>query len=245
MGAWGYGILQNDNAQDGLLELVGDIYDDMIALGSEPASRAAAARLGAGAGLLLQLSASPIFSVKDKRWAPLREVLVLHEKGFAALPPEADRILADILAGKGQELAARKAPPDARLDGALLAEDSQEERAFGYREPALFADPDAARYVQEVADRLAEQVDGGVRDDDMASDPSREADFMAALAVLLILEPCRIDPDRFASWRELFREVYVDPEPGDPTESEFYAAYSACLEQALQIGIDRFSKEGS
>ena len=115
------------------------------------------------------------------------------------------------------------------------------ERTFGYREPALFADPDAARYVQEVADRLASNIDSGIADDGMVADPCREADFIAALGVLLILEPCWIDPDRFAAWRARFRKVQAEAEPGDPDESEFDAAYSACLEQALQIGIDRFS----
>ena len=43
---------------------------------------------------------------------------------------------------------------------------------------ALFADPEAARYVQEVADRQAK-----VALDDMVEDPCRE-DFIGALSVL-------------------------------------------------------------
>jgi hypothetical protein len=35
--------------------------------------------------------------------------------------------------------------------------------------------------------------------------------------------------------------VQAEAGPGDPNESEFDAAYNACLEQAFQIGIDRFS----
>jgi hypothetical protein len=245
MGTWGHGVLQNDTAQDDLCEVIGGIYGDVIALGNEPTNKKTVARLGAGIGIMLQLSASYWFSEEGEYWAPLREVLALHEKGFAAMSPEAGRILAEVLARKGEELAARDAPPDARLSGALFATDMQGshplERTFGYRELALFADPEAAHYVQEVADRLARKVDEGIAYDYMVADPCREANFMAALVVLIVLEPCRIGPDRFASWQERFRKVQAEAGPGDPNESAFFAAYNACLEQALQIGIDRFS----
>jgi hypothetical protein len=245
MGVWGHGILQNDFAQDDLCEVIEGIYGDVIALGRESTNRTTVARLGAGVGLMLQLSASYWFNEEGEYWAPLREVLALHEKGFAAVPPEAGRILADVLAGKGKELVDRDPPPDARLSGALFAKDMKGfhllERTFGYREPALFGDPEAARYVQEVADRLAMVVDEGVARDYMLEDPCNEADFIAAMSVLLVLEPCQVGPHRFASWRERFREVQAGAKPVDPTESDFLARYNGCLEQALQIGIDRFS----
>jgi hypothetical protein len=168
MGAWGHGILQNDSAQDDLCEVIEGIYGDVIALGKEPTNRKTVARLGAGIGLMLQLSACYWLSEESDHWPELREVLAQHETDFAAVSPEAGRILADVFAGKGEELAARDAPPDARLTGALFAEDSQGfalERKFGYHEPALFADPEAARYVQEVADRLVKVNDEGVIED--------------------------------------------------------------------------------
>jgi hypothetical protein len=246
MGTWGHGILQNDNAQDELCKVIEGIYGDVIALGKEPTNRTTVARLGAGVGLMLQLSASYWFSEEGEYWAALRKVLALHEEGFAVVSPEARRILAEVLAGKGEELAYREASPDARLSGALFAKERQGfhwlERTFGFREPASFADPQAARYVQEVADRLARHVDEGIACDYMVADPCLEADFIAALGVLLILEPCQIDPDRFASWRARFRKVQAEAGPGDPNESEFDVAYNACLEQAFQIGIDRFSE---
>lgn len=245
MGAWGHGIMQNDSAQDDLCEVIAGIYDDVIALGKEPTNRTTVARLGAGIGLMLQLSASYWFNEEGEHWPPLREVLALHEKGFAAVPPEAGCILAHVLAGKGEELADRDAPPNARLSGALFAKDLQGfhpfERTFGYREPALFGEPEAARYVQEVADRLANVVDEGVAHDYMLEHPCDEADFIAALSVLLVLEPCHVGPGRFASWRERFRKVQAEAKPGDPAEADFLARYNGCLDQALQIGADRFS----
>src|SRR5262249_7575229 len=62
MGTWGHGVLQNDIAQDGLCEVIESIYGDVIALGNEPTNRKTVARLGAGVGIMLQLSASYWFS---------------------------------------------------------------------------------------------------------------------------------------------------------------------------------------
>lgn len=242
MGAWGDGILQNDTAQDGLCEVIGSIFDDVITLASRPTNEATAARLGAGVGLLFQLSAGYWFSDEGPYWSRLREVLAQHESAFADMSPEVDRLLAAVLAGQGQDLAARDAPSDARLGGAPFATDSQGfpmERTFGYREPALFTHKEAARYVQEVADRLVKELDDGFGDDDILSDLSGEAEFIAALAVLLVLEPCQVDAHRFASWRARFRKMQA--ELGDSDE-DFYEQYNACLEQAFQIGIDRFSR---
>ena len=51
----------------------------------------------------------------------------------------------------------------------------------------------------------------------------------------------QVDPDRFASWRARFRKVQA--EMGDHgNEAEFFEQYDACLEQAFQIGIERFSR---
>jgi hypothetical protein len=54
MGAWGYGILQNDTAQDGLYEVAHEVEEAVgeWMIGSE----ANAARLGAAVGILLQFS---------------------------------------------------------------------------------------------------------------------------------------------------------------------------------------------
>lgn len=241
MGTWGRGILQNDTAQDGLCGVIQGICDDVLALGAKRATKKSVARLGAGVGLLLQLSANYWFDEESRHWPPLREALESHRKMFAALSPEAGKILTDVLDGKGQELAARDAAPNARLGRALFATDSQGfsmERTFGYREPSLFEGPEAAQYVQSVADRLVAELDEGFDDDSMVEDPCREAEFIAALAVLLILEPCQVDADHFASWRARFRAAQGDY--GD--ESAFFADYNANLELAFELGIEKFGE---
>jgi len=245
MGAWGHGILQNDTAQDGLVGVIHTIYDDVVALEKKPTNAKTAARLGAGVGLLLQLSAGYWFSDDGPSWPKLREVLAQHERAFADVSPEVDRLLADVLAGKGRELAARDGPPDARLGEALFATNSDGfpmERTFGLREPALFAHKEAARYVQEVADRLVKQLDDGFADDDVVAFLDEEAEWIAALAVLLVLEPCRVDPDHFASWRARFRRATAADEE-DVDQESFEARYGACLERAFQIGIDKFAAD--
>jgi hypothetical protein len=76
----------------------------------------------------------------------------------------------------------------------------------------------------------------------LVSDLSREADFMGAFALLLILPKGRVDPAKFRQWRNRFHEVWEDVEPtDDETEQEFEEKYNGYLELAFQCGVDRFS----
>jgi hypothetical protein len=240
MGTWGRGILQNDTSQDGLCNVIHGISGDLVALGKKRATKKSVGRVGAGFGLLLQLSAHYWFQ-EDGHWPKLRPVLESHQKLFATLSPEAVRLLEAVLAGEGATLVARDAPPDARLGRALFATDSQGfsmERTFSVREPALFEHPEAVRYVQEVADRLVAELDEGFADDSVVDDLCREADFMGSLAVLLVIEPCHVDPDHFGSWRARFRAAQGDY--GD--EADFFTAYNENLELAFQIGLEKFAQ---
>ncbi|MEM7012061.1 MAG: hypothetical protein AAF585_11315, partial [Verrucomicrobiota bacterium] len=56
MGAWGYGILENDAAQDGLNDVAWPIHEDVAALSKQTATLESAAKLGAAVGLLMQWS---------------------------------------------------------------------------------------------------------------------------------------------------------------------------------------------
>jgi hypothetical protein len=240
MGTWGRGILQNDTSQDGLCGVIHGIFDDVVALGKKRATKKNMGRLAAGVGLLLQLSANYWFQADSPHGPRLVEVLEKYRSLFATLSPEAARLLTDVLDGKGVELSCRDAPPDARLGRALFATDSRGfpmERTFSVREAALFEHPEASAFVQAVADRLVAQLDEGFADDTVVSDPCREADFIAALAVLLVIEPCEVDADHFASWRARFRAAQGDY--GD--EADFCLAYNENLEMAFQIGIEKFA----
>jgi hypothetical protein len=165
MGTWGCGILQNDTVQDNLCEVIGGLAVDSAPFGQKPATEANASRLGAGVGLLLQLSAGPRFDPEHRHWPRLRTALKKQRPAFASLPPEAARL------------------------------------------------------------------------------PSTRArDRRWPLALPRPIEPCRVDPDRFASWRARFRAVQVEMGEPDPDEADFLRDYNACLELALQIGIDKFSR---
>jgi hypothetical protein len=246
MGAWGHGILQNDGVQDELCGVFDGIADDVRKLSRRRPDEKVAARAGAAVGMLLQLSAGYWLSEERERSGPaIRAVLERQRPAFDKLPPAAAVILTDVLEGKGPELAHRKAPADERLARAFYGNRQDGfpmERQHGLREPSLFEHPEAARYVQEVADRLVKQLDRGfAAGADVLADLAREGDFLAALAVLLVIAPCRVDPDKFASWRARFRAALAESGDADPDEADFVRAYNACVELAFTLGIEKFS----
>jgi hypothetical protein len=239
MGAWGHGILQNDDVQDALCGVLGDVTADLRKLRRRP-DEPVAARAGAAVGVLLQLSASSWFAEgNEDDWPAIRAVLERQRPAFDKLPPAAARLLDEVLAGKGAELAGREAPTDEPLARALygdLQDGFATERKHGLREPSLFEHPEARRYVQEVADRLVNQADRGFDDDELIArfDDGDGFEPVACVAVLLVLGPCRVDPERFASWRARVRAGLE--ETGD-ADDPFYE----CLELAFTLGIQKFS----
>jgi hypothetical protein len=246
MGAWGHGLLQNDGVQDELCGIFDSFVDDVRKLSRRRANEAVAARAGAAVGLLLQLSAGYWFDEeREGSWPIIRGVLEKQRPAFDKLPPDAAHLLVAVLEGKGPELAHRDAPSDERLARALYGarqDGFPMERKHGLREPSLFEHPEAARYVQQVADRLVKQLDEGFNSGaDVLGDLAREGDFLAALPVLLVLAPCRVDPERFASWRARFRAALAEPGDPDPDEADFWRSYHEGLELAFTLGIEKFS----
>jgi hypothetical protein len=237
MGAWGGGLLQNDDSQDGLAEVIASVEADILRLARRRPAGAVAARAGAGFGLLLQLSSWYSFDPENEKSARLLATLQRQEPAFGSLPKQANDILRHILRGKGIALAERPVKLDRRLQDAFFPEDVGDfpmQRTFGKREPSLFEHPEAARYVQEVADRLVRWVDAAFRRKDVLwylyDDGGGRA--VAALAVLLVLEPCRIDPGKFKAWHDRIREA--------PEEELEDADYAKHLETALAVGIEKF-----
>ena len=67
---------------------------------------------------------------------------------------------------------------------------------------------------------------------------------VAALAVLLVIEPCRVDPALFREWWALFRAANArqdDEEQEEEDEDDFEVTYNRCLKQALQAALRKFS----
>jgi hypothetical protein len=256
MGAWGRGLLQNDSAQDGLCEIIDSIAANALRLGRRRPGEAIAPRLGAAVGLLLQLEATWWFSAENECSARLLDALRRHQAQFEVLPKGAGALLQAVLAGKGASLAGRPGKRSRPLARALFATDVGDfpmQRAFGKREPALFQHPEAARYVQEVADRCARWAEAGFRKRSLARELSsyEGGRGIAALAVLLVLEPCQVSPDRLESWRGYFRAATAGQEESSTRPlplhrrfrglDDFERDYRRYLELAFQFGLQKFS----
>ncbi len=246
MGAWGYGILQNDTAQDGLVEVIHRVKDGILRLARRRPAEEVAARAAAGVGMMLHLSAGYWFSPENEERTALLDALRRQEPEFDNLPRGAGRILRQVLDGKGPELANRDGKMGGRLQRALFARNLDGfpmERVFGKREPSLFKHPEGAGFVQEIADYCAARVDKDFRQTFVVEDLSREAESMGAFAVLLVLEPCHIDPARFENWRDRYRKARAGMAEEGFEEEDYYGQYDRCLEVAFQVGIRRFSKK--
>jgi hypothetical protein len=244
MGAWGHGLLQNDDAQDGLCDVHDFIEDDIAKLARRRPAEAMAARLSAGVGLLLHLNAHYSFNPENAFFPLLNASLARQEPMLNALPRRAATLLRELHASpeKGAELVARTGPLARALQSAFFAQGKGflMERRMGKREPALFEHPDSAAYVQKVADRLLRQVMAGFRRRSETSDLYRDGGrTVAALAILLVIEPCKINGELLRDCWDLYRAANAGMDRGD--EEEFDQSYRACLRTAIDAGLHKFS----
>jgi hypothetical protein len=241
MGAWGYGLLQNDDSQDGLLHFFDSIEEDVLALRTLPPTTDRAARLAAGVGLLLQFQIWSCFDATYSFLPNLEELLDASQAPILTLPKPVIDLLRGIREGAGAELVYREGPLPPELAEAFFANEPgfSMERGTGVREECLFEHPAAIAYVQEVADRAVALVEEGFVNDDIG-DAAREAgETIAAFTILLQLEPCKIDPGLFPQWWDLYVEAAAGNEIGE--EGEFFAAYNRGMRQALEFGWRRFA----
>jgi hypothetical protein len=247
MGAWGHGLLQNDEMLDGMSDVVHGIAHDIRKLARRRPNETVAARVGAAVGLLLGLQEGYFFEEEKGEDQTIRAVLERQRPAFDKLPPAAARVLTEVLEGKGPELARRDGPPDPRLARALYGERRADDDRppivcpFGVPEPRLFEHAEAARYVQEVADRLVKMADKGFNDDDALNDIANDGGHaVAPVVVLLALPPCRVDPDKFASWRARFRARVAELTEEGPLD-DWEQRFNEGLETAFAVGIEKFS----
>jgi hypothetical protein len=238
MGTWDDGILDNDTALDGLGELEVGIASDIERLGASKPSAASTAKLGAAVGVLLQLS-SYDFGLDTDHGPAIVSAVKAHAKTIAKLPPAARKVLDAVAAGEGKALGDRPAKMTAKQIR-LLNADAKESR-FGKREASLFASPPAAAYVQEVAKRCVEMIDGDFEDADNWSDLCREGLGLGCLAALMILEPCKVSPAKVARWRRSAKKGIALLEKERDEELAFHRGYYRNLDGVLAILEKRFS----
>lgn len=182
MGAWGYGILQNDTIQDGLCEVSGEIKESVEEW--TEGSEANAARLGAAVGLLLRFSPYSFDAENpfSQKWV---QVLEANQVYFDRLPGETGKILERVRNGEGAELAERFGILPNPLYVAFY-EDAEAQETGTLPDPTcndLFRHPDAARWLGEQVEEWIELVDDGLAEDDVVYDLAREGEFMGAFAV--------------------------------------------------------------
>src|SRR5262245_50158182 len=209
MGAWGNGLLQNDPAQDGLCVVVTDLFEaEMDRLARSRPDEAVAAGLGALVGMMLQLSHGFFIEPEDGPAARLVAALRRQEPKFDALPPRAQVLLGEVLAGRGLALAIRPWRMSQPLQRALFGDDPAwdfpMQRTHGKRERSLFRHPEAARLVQRCADRWFARVRQGFTrpPSDWEDIPLDRGEAVASLAALLFVAPCRLDRGFFTSARD-------------------------------------------
>ncbi len=243
MGAWGDGLLQNDASQDGLVELLQTIDADVARLRTRRPAVGLAGRLAGAVGLLLQLKSGPSFDPDSERGATLLAVLGRQAPAFSALPKTARDLLGAIQAGEGPGLVELEDTLPPELSQAFFEDEPGflTERGTGRYHPDLFEHTAGAAYVQEVADRCVEVVRRGFAD--LGEPPemwAEHGDEIAALCVLLQLQPCKVSAELFRDWWGRYRAA-----EGDDLEGleEYEEAYRRCLWRALNYGLLRFSGE--
>jgi hypothetical protein len=242
MGAWGYGLLENDSSQDGLVGILRDIEGDILRLDRRRPAEAIAARVGGAVGLLLQLQSWASFDPEKVFFPRLRRVLNRQEPCFEALSTEAVHLIEQVREGNGPDLVYRPGRLSAPLRRSLFPanKDFPMQRTISKRDPALFAHPDAGRYVQEVADRLVRRVHRDFRKRYIAGDLATEGgNCIAGLAVLLLIEPCQVKPSLFREWWEYHRAATA----GRTITDQYEKRWRACLRLACETGLNKFSPE--
>lgn len=239
MGTWDYGLLDNDTSLDGLGELVQGITEDIARIGAAPPSAAAAARLGAAIGVLLQIAAYR-FEEDSPAAAAITAAVKAQAGPIAKLPPKTRQILESVSAGQGHALAAR--PAKMSMAHAVLLHAGCKQPPFGKREPALFATRPGAAYVQEVVRRCIKMIDEDFADASNWSDLCREGVGMGALAPLMVLKPYRLPVRKLQSWRRKAKQGIAELEANEDEELSFHRKYYANLDRIFALLLRRLSR---
>ena len=237
MGTWGAGILQNDGAQDSLVEAAGEIEQAITAI-AEDGGKESWPRLLAGIGLLVQFSPYSL-SAENPFSAVLAEAIERHRPHMTGVEGELAQVV-DALAER-REPAYDVIKFPAALESALHGPEASTfpvQKTWARPPDGCFEDERAKAFLQEFADRRITKVEEDFAQEEAISDLCRESFAMGDFALLLILDSIEVDPATLERWRDAWRQGRHEP---DPTEASFYEEYDACLESAFEYGIARFS----
>jgi hypothetical protein len=231
MGTWDDGLLDNDTACDALGTLCDKIVRD-IQNAEATETRCAAV------GVLLQLS--PYKLGLDSASGPLIAAAVkAHAKQIEKLDSDVRGVMQLVMDGKGKELAEQRDPSGAAYAGILNSNATKSH--FGERHAALFASPAGAAYVQSIADRCIETIEGELADEDSWCDLCREVGSMGLVGVLLAIAPYCIPISTIESWRAKARQGIGQLRDCHDDELDFHEGYYANLDRAFDVLAARFA----
>jgi hypothetical protein len=237
MGTWDTGLLDNDAACDGLGDLQHQIVQDIVAIGAGRPTSASTEQLCGAVGVLLQLAAHP-FDVEVESGRQIEEALRSHATTIADLTPAARKLMTLVMDGRGKELGERRAKADSHD---MLLHSGAKESCFGQREESLFASKPAEQYVQSLAEKCVATIDEDFEDESIWSDLCREATGMGHLAVLTVLEPCKVSTSKIAEWRRLAQRGIDELRARKDSELDFHEEYYANLDKVYALLIERFA----
>lgn len=244
MGTWGPGILQNDTALDRVDERADKLLSAMSSFAENPGIESVA-QLGAAVGLMLQCSSGgPEVGSPDH--VNLVNAIKANKPFLAKLPRRAQKTLRLVAADRGGELPKEAASLPADLAMAFYGFKAAPPYLMAYyfttRHDELFRHAKVIGFTQRLADELVDETDEGFSNEELVSKLPGYGDFMGSFALLLIIDPCRVEPGKFTKWREQFRQVWNNLEPTDNEDwRTFLVEYRSCVELALQYGLWKHS----
>ncbi len=238
MGTWDTGILDNDAALDGLGDITHAVMEGVRSLGEALPEAEKAGELAAGIGLLLQLSPFD-FSPQSSTAATISETLETWAQVIeATLSPEAQAVLSQVAQGEGEALAKRPAELPEAIVSAL--HNGAAAAPYGQREAALFETPAGAAFMKRITAKCTDMIEADFEHEDVWADLCRDATGMAVLAMLLVLEPCKVDPKRIAHWRACSAKGLKMCEAAEHEELEFQRPYYANLDRVFAALEQRY-----
>ena len=244
MGTWGPGILQNDTALDAVHERVSKLLSLMPSFTRNPGGESAA-QLGAAVGLFLQCSSDAI-DVDSTCHPDLVNAIKANKPFLVELPRKAKKALGLVAADRGGELSKESASLPSDLAMAFYGFEAAPSCLMAYyftaRHDELFRHAKVIGFTQRLADELVDEIDEGFSNEELVLNLPGYGDFMGVFALLLIIEPCRVEPGKFTKWREQFRQVWDNVKPADNEKRRtFIMEYRSCVESALQYGLWKHS----
>jgi hypothetical protein len=212
MGAGGDGLIDNDSAQDYLVDFELSVRRDIIEFEGDD-SRKIAASLSAAVGILLRLSSTsfdPIPYVGDKpHFYPRLLGAISHNiEHMGCLPASAPQLLAAVLRGNGEELASRHAKLEPEHLGALFGRRSDVvQGAFSVLELDLFAHPSSKTYMKAKTKVLVSEIENALKNRESVIDMSYSY-LGGMLGLLLVLPFVGLKASKIEKWQRHFHKIW-------------------------------------